>query len=52
MTVVMKCGHKVEMPREAKDAPICPQCNERRVVTVKGATPRFTGACSGPLVSK
>lgn len=52
MTVVFKCGHKVDVPREIQDAPVCPECGERIVKHVTNATPRFSGSCSGPLVSK
>ena len=51
MTITFKCGHRIELPRDVKDAPVC-HCGERIVASVSGATPRFTGACSGPLVSK
>lgn len=48
-----KCGHAQEYARN--DVPVsaqCTACGERRVIRVTGATPKFTGACSGPLVVK
>ena len=51
--VQMRCGHaEIEMPRDKIVAPQCPQCGERVVKHVIGATPRFTGSCTGPLVQK
>ena len=52
--IEMRCGHApIEMKRgELKSAPICPECGERVVKCVTGATPRFTGSCTGPLVQK
>lgn len=51
MTVIFKCGHRDTLERTAQSAQ-CKQCGERIVARVEGATPRFTGACSGPLVTK
>lgn len=51
--VEMRCGHPpIEMKRSEMVTPICPVCNERVVKCVTGATPRFTGSCTGPLVQK
>lgn len=48
-----KCGHSAEYARnEMPAAAQCAECGERRVIRVTGATPKFTGACSGPLVVK
>jgi len=52
MTVTFRCGHSVTLERDAKEPPVCPQCAERVVSKVQGATPRFSGACRGPLVTK
>lgn len=52
MTVTFKCGHTASVPKEASAAPQCQACGERVVARVTGATPRFTGACKGPLVEK
>jgi hypothetical protein len=49
MTVVFKCGHRLELPREVNDAPSCRECGERIVARVIGATPRITGSCQSPL---
>lgn len=51
MTVIFKCGHRVGVERDVKTAPKCPECGERVIARVEGATPKFTGACSGPLVT-
>lgn len=51
MTVTFVCGHRKELPRDANEPPEC-SCGERRVKNVSGATPRFSGACQGPLVQK
>jgi uncharacterized paraquat-inducible protein A len=46
-----RCDHAIEVPRaEMPTSPICPQCGERIVKQVSGATPKFKGTCSGPLV--
>lgn len=50
MTVRFVCGHSVACERDVKEAPRCPECGERRVARVTGATPTFKGACQGPLV--
>ena len=50
MTITFKCGHRMELERDVKSAPVCKECGNRIVASVTGATPRFTGACSGPLV--
>lgn len=49
MTLSFACGHT---QREDESAPSgrCVVCGETRVRDVKDATPRFRGACSGPLV--
>lgn len=53
MTVTFRCGHAaVEVGGDVKTPPTCPVCGERVVSRVTGATPRFTGACTGPLVQK
>lgn len=52
MTVTMKCGCRIEVPRDAKSAPLCETHGERIVQSVTGAKPRFTGTCTGPLVEK
>lgn len=53
MTVIFRCGHPpVTLERAVKETPSCPQCGERIVKNVTGATPRITGACTGPLVQK
>ena len=52
MTVTFKCGHRMDLPRKVDETPRCPTCGERIVKSVTGATPRFTGSCSGPLVQK
>jgi len=53
MTVQFKCGHAaIEVKPDVADPPRCPDCGERVVSRVTGATPRFTGACRGPLVVK
>lgn len=52
MTILFKCGHRTSVERDVKTAPQCEECGERIVARVEGATPRFTGACSGPLVTK
>ena len=54
VTVRFKCGHAVQLPREElqKAGAGCEQCGERVIAHVIGATPRFSGACSGPLVQK
>lgn len=51
MTVTFVCGHRQDVPREVKTPPEC-HCGERRIKHVSGATPRFTGACKGPLVQE
>jgi hypothetical protein len=46
-----RCDHAIDVPRsEMPTSPICPQCGERIVKQVIGATPKFKGTCSGPLV--
>lgn len=53
MTITMRCGHTpIEMKKDKMTTPICPECGERVVKSVTGATPRFTGTCTGPLVQK
>lgn len=52
MTVTWKCGHKGTVPAAVDQAPQCPTCGERIITRVANATPRFTGACTGPLVQK
>lgn len=48
-----RCGHSVEVARaEMPSSPICQTCGERVVTRVTGATPKFTGSCTGPLVTK
>lgn len=51
MKIIFKCGHSKELPRDVQETPVC-DCGERVVKSVTGATPRFTGACKGPLVEK
>jgi hypothetical protein len=51
MKVTFKCGHTTSLERDVQEAPVC-HCGERIVKSVTGATPRFTGACTGPLVEK
>lgn len=51
MTITFKCGHRLDWPRDAKEAPVC-HCGERIVAQVANAKPTFKGACSGPLVTK
>lgn len=51
MKITFKCGHTKEVPRDVKETPMC-DCGERIVKSVAGATPRFMGACTGPLVEK
>lgn len=49
--ITWRCGHGIEVPRaEMPTTPVCQQCGERVVKQVTGATPTFTGTCSGPLV--
>jgi hypothetical protein len=49
--ITWRCGHRLEVARaEMPSSPICQTCGERVVKEVKGATPTFKGACSGPLV--
>jgi hypothetical protein len=51
MTVTFKCGHReIEVQADVVVPPRCPECGERVVVRVSKATPRFKGACKGPLV--
>ncbi len=50
MTIVFKCGHALKVPRDVTDPPRCATCGERIVARVMDATPKFTGACKGPLV--
>lgn len=51
MKVSFKCGHgEIEVKADVQEPPRCPQCGERVVKRVKNATPRFSGACKGPLV--
>ena len=51
--IAWRCGHSVEVNRsEMPSSPVCQACGERVVKEVKGATPTFKGACSGPLVTK
>ena len=51
MTIRFACGHPtIEVERTADVAPKCPVCGERVVALVLNATPKFTGACKGPLV--
>lgn len=51
MRVTFKCGHpSIALERTASAPPRCPQCGERVVARVTGATPSFKGACQGPLV--
>lgn len=52
MTITFKCGHKQDLKRDFDDVPRCQSCGERVVKSVTGATPRFTGSCSGPLVQQ
>jgi len=48
MTITFRCGHTLTLPRDVAAAPVC-ACGERVVSRVAGATPRFTGTCSGPF---
>lgn len=52
ITVTFACGHAVTVENDVKDAPVCPQCGQRRVSKVKAPAPRFTGSCSGPFVKQ
>lgn len=52
MTVTFKCGHRQDVPSDVQAPPTCSACGERVVARVEKATPRFTGTCTGPLVSK
>lgn len=42
MTIRFACGHEQPFARMVKDAPVCQQCGERRVVKVDAPPPRFT----------
>lgn len=54
VTVKFRCGHTLHVKREDIHTvgAGCPQCGERVIAHVIGATPRFSGACTGPLVQK
>lgn len=53
VTLTFKCGHADAYPRaELPTTASCKTCGERVVVRVTGATPKFKGACSGPLVTQ
>lgn len=47
MTLIFRCGHRLDVLASVGPAPVCP-CGERVVSRVLGATPRFRGACRGP----
>ncbi len=50
ITVSFRCGHPpIKLPRAFKETPVCPDCGERVVKSVKNATPRFMGSCQSPL---
>ena len=51
IAITFKCGHSVQLD-DVADAPVCTTCGERQIGNVTAPTPRFTGACSGPLVVK
>lgn len=51
MKVKFKCGHReIEVAADVAVPPKCPECGERIVARVSNATPKFRGACKGPLV--
>jgi hypothetical protein len=51
VTIQWRCGHRIEVARaDVPSSPVCQVCGERVVKQVTGATPSFTGACTGPLV--
>lgn len=51
MKVKFKCGHReIEVAADVAESPRCPECGERIVTRVVNATPKFRGACQGPLV--
>ena len=51
MKVSFTCGHgAIEVAADVQVPPRCPECGERVVKRVTNATPRFKGACKGPLV--
>lgn len=51
MTIWFTCGHALDLD-DVAEPPVCPQCGERQITNVKAPAPRFTGACSGPVVVK
>lgn len=51
MRVKFKCGHQeIEVKADVVIPPRCAECGERVIVRVSNATPKFKGACKGPLV--
>ena len=51
--IFFKCGHGSESADLAmSQPPVCPECGERQIADVKAPAPKFSGACSGPLVVK
>ena len=49
ITVFWSCGHS-ERVDAATTMPVCPTCGCTQIADVYAPPPRFTGACSGPLV--
>ena len=47
ITIFYRCGHR-QVVGPDHDAPICPQCGERRVGQVSAPPPRFRGVATGP----
>lgn len=49
ITVTMACGHSLNVMDI--DVPVCKECGERRVASVKALAPKFRGVCQGPLAT-
>jgi predicted RNA-binding Zn-ribbon protein involved in translation (DUF1610 family) len=47
--VTFACGHVLADVDASQDAPVCPECGERRIVRVNAPQPKFRGVATGPL---
>lgn len=51
MVIRFACGHLAKVSPTIQDAPVCPECGERRIARVSAPPPSIRGVCSGPIVT-